>query len=314
MSLSGRFDKAAAEYEHAERLGSRDLVLDFQAHYVLDSTRAGRWAEALWYLDRLIAARPDEGSLHEDRAAVYGKLGREADRQADLAHVFALGADEGLVIPRAEQLGRAGHWAEAARLLGRCGHQGPPSRELAQAWAIASLKAGDHAGYREACVAFMDSQGSDPTVVWNALSGASLLSLAPGAIDDYRLPVDWIERRLSATPPPPPLYRHLFSNALGGLLLRAGRIDEAIARLNEGIAALKEPELPTDWAYLAVAHARKGSAIEARPWLDRLRGVQHDPQAAFWDFQELALLSSEAESLLFDAEFPRDPFPGPRQQ
>ena len=96
--------KAAADYQQAERLGSREQVLDFQTHCVVDCTEAGRWAEALWYLDRLIAARPDDGMLHEDRAAVYGKLGREADRQAELARVFELGADEGLVIPRPRSL------------------------------------------------------------------------------------------------------------------------------------------------------------------------------------------------------------------
>jgi hypothetical protein len=33
-------------------------------------------------------ARPKDGSLHLDRAAVYGKLCREADRQAEMARVF----------------------------------------------------------------------------------------------------------------------------------------------------------------------------------------------------------------------------------
>ena len=60
-SLSDKFDKAAADYQQAERLGSRDQVLDFQAHCASECTTAGRWAEALWYLDRLIAARPDDG-------------------------------------------------------------------------------------------------------------------------------------------------------------------------------------------------------------------------------------------------------------
>ena len=174
--------------EQAERLGSRDQVLDFQAHCVLNCTRAERWAEALWYLDRLIAARPDDWTLHEDRAVVYGKLGREADRQAELARVFELGADEGLVVPRAAELGRAGRWAEAASLLARCGRTGPLSRELAQAWGIACLKAGDRAGYREACAADMACQGPDPTVVWNALSAASLFALAAEGLDDYRVP------------------------------------------------------------------------------------------------------------------------------
>ncbi len=117
-SLSDKFDKAAADYQQAERLSSREQVLDFQAHCASECTTAERWVEALWYLDRLIAARPDDGTLHEERASVYGKLGREADRQAELARVFELGADQGLVIPRAEELGRAGRWADAAGLLG----------------------------------------------------------------------------------------------------------------------------------------------------------------------------------------------------
>jgi hypothetical protein len=68
---------------------------------------------------------------------------------------------------------------------------------------------------------------------------------------------------------------------------------------------------PGDWAYLALANARMGRFAEARRWLDRLRGVRHDPQEYFWNVQELALFRSEAESLLFDAAFPGDPFHAP---
>ena len=39
-SRSDQFDKAAADYQQAERLGSREQVLDFQTHYVIDCTRA----------------------------------------------------------------------------------------------------------------------------------------------------------------------------------------------------------------------------------------------------------------------------------
>ncbi len=312
-SLSDQLDKAAADYQQAERLGSRERILDFQTHCVTDSTRADRWAEALWYLDRLIAARPEDRLLHEERAAVYGKLGREADRQAELARVFELGADKGLVMPRAEELGKAGRWAEAAGLLARCGRTDPLSRELAQAWCVACLKAGDRAGYREACAAFLACQGPDPTVVWNAFGAASLLSLGPQSLDDYHITMHWFESRLSATPAPSPVYRHLHSVALGGILLRAGRIDEAILRMHAGMAVGKEAEGPGDWAYVALAHARKGNLKDARRWLDRLRGfTSHpDPRTTFWDLQELALLQSEAESLLLDAGFPNDPFQAP---
>jgi Flp pilus assembly protein TadD len=311
-SRSDKFDKAAADYLQGERLGSREQVLDFQAHCASECTTAGRWAEALWYLDRLIATRPDDWTLHEERAAVYGKLGREADRQADLARVFELGADQGLVIPRAEELGRAGRWAEAAGLLARCGRTGPLSRELAQAWGIACLKARDRAGYHEACAAVLARQWPDAIVAWDATLAGSLLALGVHGLDNYRLPIAWFERRLANVPVPPPIYHpYYFPNALGALLVRTGRIDEAITRLNEGTAAAKEAKFqdyPTDWAYLALAHARKGNIAEARRWLGRLSTFRPASSITFWDLQELALLRSEAESLLQDAHFPSDPF------
>lgn len=74
------------------------------------------------------------------------------------------------------------------------------------------------------------------------------------------------------------------------------------------MAVAREAERPGDLAFLAIAQARKGSFGEARKWLDRLHRMQHDPRESFWDVQELALLQSEAESLLFDAAFPSDPF------
>ena len=123
--------QAAADYQQAERLGSREQVLDFQAHCVADSATAGRWADALWYLDRLIAARPDDGMLHEDRAAVYGKLGREADSQAELARVLSWGPtrDWSSLGPRSSAAPAAGPRPRACSA--RCGRTGPLSRELA---------------------------------------------------------------------------------------------------------------------------------------------------------------------------------------
>jgi predicted Zn-dependent protease len=224
-----------------------------------------------------------------------------------MARVYELGADEGVVIPRAEELGRAGRWSEAAKLLAGCGRRGPLSQQLAQAWAVASLKAGDRDGYRAACAADLAWQGSEPTVVWNAMSAASVFALGPKGLDDYQVPIAWMESQLSAVPARRPDLRHLFSNVLGGLLLRAGRLDEAIVRVNEGIAALKDMQLPNDWSYLALAHARSRNMVEARNMLNRVGDWRPDSSTTFWDLQEVTLLRSEAEALLFDAAFPRDP-------
>src|SRR5262249_19142104 len=172
------------------------------------------------------------------------------------------------------------------------------SQQLAQAWAITCLQAKDYPGYREACAADLARQGSEPTVIFNALSAASVFALGAKGLNDYRVPTAWLEPRLSAVPAPSPQARHYLSNALGGLLLRAGRLDEAIVRIQEGIAAAQDEELPTDWTYLALAHARKGQLTEARQMLERLRERHPDSSLSFWDLQEIALLRSEAEALL----------------
>jgi hypothetical protein len=181
---------------------------------------------------------------------------------------------------------------QASRLLGE-----PPDSErgTAEQWIkegkntakwtkLSCLQAKDDAGYPEACAAIIAWQRSDPTVVWNAVSAASVFALAPKGIDDYRVPMGWMESRLAVVPALRPSARHACSNALGGLLLRAGRLDKAIVRINEGMAAEKDVQIPIDWTYLALAHARKGKLAEARQMLFKPLHINYFRNSAllFW--------------------------------
>jgi hypothetical protein len=174
----------------------------------------------------------------------------------------------------------------------------------------AAVQPDDDPAWHEPMVSEAEQDGHSFAALWHL---DRLIAARP---DDWSLRArrahawslsDRSDRFDKAVPAPPPLYRHIFSNALGGLLLRAGRVDEAIVRLNEGITAAAV-EIPTDWAYLALAHARKGNLAEARRSLKRLRASRPDPSTSFWELQELELLQGEAEFLLVDAEFPSDPF------
>jgi hypothetical protein len=65
-------------------------------------------------------------------------------------------------------------------------------------------------------------------------------------------------------------------------------------------------EIPKEYDFSFVGNAVSAPRAELLE-LDRLRTLPPDSRATFWDLQELALLPSEAESLLLDAEFPSDP-------
>jgi eukaryotic-like serine/threonine-protein kinase len=132
-------------------------------------------------------------------------------------------------------------------------------------------------------------------------------ALAPDAVADPETPVRLAELALKGYPTE---RKHQALNTLGAALYRAGRFEDAIRRLEEGIQLRNGKSLPTDWHFLAMAHHRLGHRDEARLWLDRLRTREQstDP-VQFWNELEIGLLRSEAEALiLYDPMFPADPF------
>ena len=250
---------------------------------------------------------------------MYGKLGREADRQAELARVFELGADAGTGHP--PRRGARPRWP-LARGRGpagtlRPGRSAQPGagpglgHRLSEGGRPRRLPRGQRGGPGPRLAGPDRCLGRHPRRVasWPSAPGASTItaSRSPGSRDG------WLD-----VPVPPPIYRpYYFPNALAGCSSAPAGSTRRSLRLNEGTAAAKEAKFqdyPTDWAYLALAHARKGNLAEARRWLDRLRTLRPASSMSFWDLQQLALLRSEAESVLFDAEFPSDPFAGPQAE
>jgi tetratricopeptide (TPR) repeat protein len=104
--------------------------------------------------------------------------------------------------------------------------------------------------------------------------------------------------------------KHLFLNTLGAALYLAGRLEEAIRRLEEGIRKRGGESVPQDWVFLALAHHQLRHRAEARRWLERLRGHHPDEGPnAFWNELEIRLLRREAETVIdLDPIFPSDPF------
>jgi eukaryotic-like serine/threonine-protein kinase len=171
---------------------------------------------------------------------------------------------------------------------------------------LSLVAAGDFDGQRQACSNLLDRFGNttDPTTANNL---AWSCALAPGSVAVHEALVRLAELAGQRFPAE---QKHVVLNTLGAVLYRAGRFEDAIHRLDEGIQLRKGESLPQDWVFLAMAHHRLGHHDEARRWLDRLsnRPPSENPEQ-FWEELEIRLLRGEAEAVvLYDPVFPADPF------
>jgi tetratricopeptide (TPR) repeat protein len=234
-----------------------------------------RWSEAEAAFTEAVRERPYNRTVWEERGRFY--------------------------LARSQPASAAASYGEAVSLL-------PDAIDLRHSLILSRLAAGDAHGLRKAISDLLDRYGSTPdpllmnNTVWDcvlvpssATDSATLVRLAEGALKGYPGP------------------RHEVLNTLGGALYRAGRLEEAIRRLRDGIRfthGTSTTSTPQDWAFLAMAHFRLGHRDEARRWIDRFRDRQPVGDAGrFWDELEIRLLRSEAEAVvLHDPAFPADPF------
>jgi tetratricopeptide (TPR) repeat protein len=235
--------------------------------------RRGRWSEARAEIDRAIQARPGSGAV------------REGLIRFDIAR---------------------GDPEPAARILSEALAQRPDDLDLRSRLVRALLAGGDRAGYRRAVADLLGrhARTTDPD---EASIVAWACAIGPDATADPAAPVQLaglaLDRAAAAS-------RADALSTLGAVLYRAGRLDDAIRRLDEAIQSRGGVSVPQDWAFLAMAHFRSGHRDEARHWLDRLRDRPPVVDSAdFWNELEIRLLRSEAEAVvLYDPVFPDDPF------
>jgi WD40 repeat protein len=165
---------------------------------------------------------------------------------------------------------------------------------------------GDHDRLQAAATDLL-SQFARSTNFQNPNDVACYCVLAPDMVADREEPVPLAEAAVKAA-----LANEMpqILNTLGAALYRAGRFEEAIRCLEEGIQGRGGVSLPQDWVFLALAHERLGHATEARRWLDRFQTQEvNEKPNGFLDEVEIHLLRNEAEAqILFDPIFPRDPF------
>jgi WD40 repeat protein/serine/threonine protein kinase/tetratricopeptide (TPR) repeat protein len=289
-SAAGLLDRAAADYARALRLGSPGELLCWYRHRIAESLERDQWPVALWYVNRALAAAPDDGQLYAERTLVAAKLGRAAEHPGDLRRAVAHGADCCFLLRLAQEYTLQRQWRRAALAYSRTQEGSPLMLWTPQALVL--LKVGDRAAYQRLCAALV-KDGHDVPIPTVFNSVAWICTLGPDAVRDYRVPIALAEQVVRHAPGS----RASELNTLGAILYRAGRYHEAVARLKEAMTASGGQGSPEDWVFLAMAYHQLGEKTRAKEFLAKALG--HKPPAdPPWEKLELEVLCREAETLI----------------
>ena len=128
-------------------------------------------------------------------------------------------------------------------------------------WAVATAKATAPPA-PQCCALFGKADSSGDAAEFTAWTCA----LGPQAVDDYGPAIALAERLRAAQPK-----NQMIATALGALLFRAGKFEQAATRLTEASQLDKDPRSSPiyTWYFLAMAHHRLGHAAEAKTWRDK---------------------------------------------
>jgi tetratricopeptide (TPR) repeat protein len=298
-----------------------------------------RWVKAEAAFDEAALARPFDADIVLERARFHAARSRPERADNDFVQAYALGSRKlelietilrsevlfhrvvaqtpdsaaSLWSQRGDSRARQQRWAEAAADYDQAVRLQPEELWRRQRQILSHAAAGELDQLQRARSDLLDRFGrmTDPgtanTVAWYG-------SLAPGVDARLEALVRLAELAVNGAPAAqsnadnsvPAAYQ----NTLGAALYRAGRFEEAIRRLEEGIKLQNGPSLPQDWVFLAMAHHRLGHRDQAHRYLESLRsrqtGAERDQS---WTVLEIRLLRSEAEAvILYDPIFPADPF------
>jgi tetratricopeptide (TPR) repeat protein len=322
LGAAGRRDEAAAAYDKAARLARspRDLA-DWLRAAAVEDEAAKRYDQGLLNLDRAVQLTPDDWVPYAARAALADLAEQSFRAAADVDAAVRLGAEATAIVQAAERAApratKAADWTRVASLLKTAAAKDATLPiDDRNHLATACLKAGDRAGYKAACAGIVGRmpQAGTPLDLGDALAAAKAFALGPGATADWSVPLSWVDQILTriaereaadpSTKERGKKVRHLFLQARGALLVRAGRPKEAAAALREALPLHPQGGDFFDWVYLALAEHALGRAGEAGAAAARARAARptlRDNEA--WDRAEVELLAAELNAAL--------PPPGP---
>jgi WD40 repeat protein/tetratricopeptide (TPR) repeat protein len=282
---------------------SREQALTWRRQSAEASFRDENWFGAVFHLDRLIPALPDDGPLYQQRGLAHAHLGHDALSDADYLQADARKAlDWNAWESRALVHVQRRLYARAADDFAHC--VALRDNEFDVTWhklALTRLAAGDLEAYRRICAEryrLIGERRFRNNDIWTCCRGpAALANLTP-----------LVERAKNHSK-----YGGEYLSTYGAILYRNEQFAEAIQQLNKSVKAGGGDGSAQDWLFLAMAHQRLGQTDQAKEALakaikamdsarDLKPGEWEDvklPGVLSWvERLELQVLRREAEALL----------------
>jgi tetratricopeptide (TPR) repeat protein len=233
----------------------------------------------------LLEAEPAQAPVYFRRGRAYVQLGQWENAVADLARVVEVQPENVLAWHnRGYAQAARGRWTEAAADLTRATQLKETTPEMWVHHALLRLQLQDVAGYRTACARLrqLASFREDPYML--ALM-AWTCALVPNAVSDFTPLLQLTHESRDGEPKD-----YFQARALGAVLYRAGKVEEAVRQLNRA-AQMRNGPAPAVWLLLALAQHGLKQDDEARRQLN---------QAVQWFEQASGQKSGAAVALPWD--------------
>jgi Flp pilus assembly protein TadD len=208
----------------------------------------GRWAAAVWHLERLEKAGQVRPQLYYRLAMARAALGQWQDAARDMEK--AVPPSGGDPLPRAHFAILTLHNGDGKKYSALC-------NSLITGLAEARTRVGGPIGGTE------PGRRSPPDVAGLA-AWACALSAEPPA--DLTPLVGLLREAPDGDPG-----KYLCARALGAILYRQGQTEEAVKQL-EAAGKLRPQPSPSVWLLLALAHQRAGRPEQGKEWLSKAEG------------------------------------------
>jgi eukaryotic-like serine/threonine-protein kinase len=306
-AMAGRF--VAADADYARSVEGGEALLTWYRHRLAEAYLVGRWPVVLWYLDRLISARPLEWRLYANRWNVRTRLGKEAESDLDQILAVLLGGDVPFLLTLGDSHAARGRWWSAGVVYDVAELRSNTDLGIHQRQALVRLQLGCQAGYQAVGTRVAAILATDQLSLQTRLAAARLWFVGPDAVTDWSVPLEVTADLLgvlgeleTANLPAneKAMLRHEVFQCRAGVLFRAGQHREALACLNRLVKEGAGVTTVDDWLLLALVQQRLGNVQEARSWLAKARPWL---EAALRDMDwhkrlGVQLLHAEAERLL----------------